>query len=90
MEQFSLGELAAPIIAFGDSDKGTADRALVEYFFGGFIRFRSVCVRDQPAFGRMQIGDRFADTAKQFQKTNVCLLCSGGARRTPLLRWEIS
>ena len=36
MEQFSLGELAAPIIAFGDSDKGTADRALVEYFFGEF------------------------------------------------------
>jgi hypothetical protein len=34
MEQFSLGELAAPIIAFGDSEKGTADRALVEYFFG--------------------------------------------------------
>jgi len=37
MEQFSLGELAAPIIAFGDSDKGTADRALVEYFFGEYI-----------------------------------------------------
>ena len=36
MEQFSLGELAAPIIAFGDSDAGTADRALVEYFFGMF------------------------------------------------------
>ncbi|KAM0703001.1 hypothetical protein Q7P35_010433 [Cladosporium inversicolor] len=33
MEQFSLGELAAPIIAFGDSEAGTADRALVEYFF---------------------------------------------------------
>jgi hypothetical protein len=36
MEQFSLGELAAPIIAFGDSEAGTADRALVEYFFGEF------------------------------------------------------
>lgn len=34
MEQFSLGELAAPIIAFGDSEVGTADRASVEYFFG--------------------------------------------------------
>jgi hypothetical protein len=34
MEQFSLGELAAPIIAFGDSEAGTADRVLVEYFFG--------------------------------------------------------
>jgi hypothetical protein len=40
MEQFSLGELAAPIIAFGDSEKGTADRALVEYFFGKlFLRY---------------------------------------------------
>jgi hypothetical protein len=37
MEQFSLGELAAPIIAFGDSEAGTADRALVEYFFGEFF-----------------------------------------------------
>ena len=36
MEQFSLGELAAPIIAFGDSEAGTTDRALVEYFFGMF------------------------------------------------------
>jgi hypothetical protein len=34
MEQFSLGELAAPIVAFGNSEAGTADRALVEYFFG--------------------------------------------------------
>lgn len=34
MEQFSLGELAAPIIAFGNLTEGTADRALVEYFFG--------------------------------------------------------
>lgn len=34
MEQFSLGELAAPIIAFGNSSEGTADRAFVEYFFG--------------------------------------------------------
>jgi hypothetical protein len=42
MEQFSLGELAAPIIAFGDSEKGTADRALVEYFFGkSVLRFLS-------------------------------------------------
>lgn len=36
MEQFSLGELAAPIIAFGNSTAGTADRAWVEYFFGEF------------------------------------------------------
>jgi hypothetical protein len=33
-EQFSLGEVAAPIIVFGDMDKGEVDRELVEYFFG--------------------------------------------------------
>ena len=32
-EQFSLGELAAPVIAFGDMHAGTVDRKLVEYFF---------------------------------------------------------
>ncbi|KAI9374419.1 Chloroperoxidase [Aspergillus egyptiacus] len=32
-EQFSLGEIAAPIIAFGDIEKGTVERELVEYFF---------------------------------------------------------
>jgi hypothetical protein len=33
-EEFSLGEIAAPIIAFGDMVTGTVDRALMEYFFG--------------------------------------------------------
>jgi len=33
-EEFSLGEVAAPIIAFGDMDAGTVNRTLVEYFFG--------------------------------------------------------
>ncbi|KAH7138898.1 Chloroperoxidase [Dendryphion nanum] len=32
-EEFSLGEVAAPIIVFGDMSGGTVDRALVEYFF---------------------------------------------------------
>ncbi|GAB7362050.1 hypothetical protein MBLNU230_g2084t1 [Neophaeotheca triangularis] len=32
-EEFSLGELAAPIIAFGDVEKATVSRALVSYFF---------------------------------------------------------
>ncbi|KAL4918438.1 Peroxidase, family 2-domain-containing protein [Aspergillus aurantiobrunneus] len=32
-EQFSLGEMAAPIIAFGDMESGTVDREFVEYFF---------------------------------------------------------
>lgn len=34
VEQFSLGEMAAPFIAFGDVEKVTVDRDLVEYFFG--------------------------------------------------------
>jgi hypothetical protein len=33
-EQFSLGEVAAPIIVFGDMEKGEVDRDMVEYFFG--------------------------------------------------------
>ncbi|KAL3465625.1 Chloroperoxidase [Aspergillus heterothallicus] len=32
-EQFSLGEVAAPIIVFGDLEKGEVERDLVEYFF---------------------------------------------------------
>ncbi|KAI1077102.1 Cloroperoxidase [Whalleya microplaca] len=32
-EEFSLGELAAPVIAFGDMDSGLVNRTLVEYFF---------------------------------------------------------
>ncbi|RYP55667.1 hypothetical protein DL769_010071 [Monosporascus sp. CRB-8-3] len=33
VENFSLGELAAPIIAFGDLQSGKVNRTLVEYFF---------------------------------------------------------
>jgi hypothetical protein len=33
-EEFSLGEVAAPIIAFGNTDAGTVQRDLVVYFFG--------------------------------------------------------
>ncbi|RYP92983.1 hypothetical protein DL770_000857 [Monosporascus sp. CRB-9-2] len=33
VEHFSLGELAAPIIAFGDLQSGKVNRTLVEYFF---------------------------------------------------------
>ncbi|KAJ5770446.1 uncharacterized protein N7511_002497, partial [Penicillium nucicola] len=32
-EQFSLGEVAAPIIVFGNSTSGEVNRTLVEYFF---------------------------------------------------------
>lgn len=33
MEDFSIGEVSAPIIAFGDYKTGNVERALVEYFF---------------------------------------------------------
>lgn len=36
-EQFSLGELSAPIIAFGDIQAGTVAKDLVEYFFSEFV-----------------------------------------------------
>ncbi|KAF2868647.1 Chloroperoxidase [Massariosphaeria phaeospora] len=32
-EEFSIGEVCAPIIAFGDVDAGTVNRTLVEYLF---------------------------------------------------------
>ncbi|KAL4812422.1 Peroxidase, family 2-domain-containing protein [Aspergillus spinulosporus] len=32
-EQFSIGEVAAPIVAFGDLNDGTVEKELVEYFF---------------------------------------------------------
>lgn len=34
VEEFSLGEVAAPIIAFGDVKAGTVSRELMVYFFG--------------------------------------------------------
>jgi hypothetical protein len=34
MEEFSLGEVAAPVVAFGDIQHGRVDRSLVQYFFG--------------------------------------------------------
>ena len=33
-EHFSLGEVAAPIIVFGDHGPATVRKDLVEYFFG--------------------------------------------------------
>lgn len=35
-EQFSLGEVAAPIIAFGDMNAATVPKELVEYFFSEY------------------------------------------------------
>lgn len=42
MEEFSLGEVAAPVIAFGDIQHGRVNRSLVEYFFGIYIIFFSL------------------------------------------------
>jgi hypothetical protein len=36
-EEFSLGEVAAPIIAFGDTSAGTVSRELMVYFFRKFL-----------------------------------------------------
>lgn len=33
-EAFSVGEVSAPIIVFGDMNSGVVNRSLVEYFFG--------------------------------------------------------
>lgn len=70
MEQFSLGELAAPIIAFGDSEAGTADRALVEYFFGMSC---SMAVRETVNCA--------SANESCLQKTSVFRLCLVGVRR---------
>lgn len=33
-ENFSLGEVAAPVIVFGDLESATVEKKLVVYFFG--------------------------------------------------------
>lgn len=35
-EQFSLGEIGAPIVAFGDFESATVEKNLVDFFFGEF------------------------------------------------------
>lgn len=37
-EEFSLGEVAAPVIAFGDLEAVTVPRDLIEYFFSKWTR----------------------------------------------------
>lgn len=37
VEHFSLGEMAAPFIAFGDLERAEVNRTLVEYFFREWI-----------------------------------------------------
>lgn len=41
VESFSLGEMAAPFVAFGDLDAATVNRTLVEYFFREYLFFLS-------------------------------------------------
>lgn len=36
--EFSLGEIAAPIIAFGELGAKTVERSLVVYFFGKLVK----------------------------------------------------
>ena len=38
MESFSEGEVAAPVIAFGNTEDVTVDRSLVEYFFSKSLK----------------------------------------------------
>lgn len=44
VEEFSLGEVTAPVIAFGDLATGEVPRALVEYFFGPYITIHTYMV----------------------------------------------
>ncbi|RYN59007.1 hypothetical protein AA0114_g1900 [Alternaria tenuissima] len=44
-EEFSLGEVSAPIIAFGRLEDGTVNRTLMEYFFGKFFGNAQSCAR---------------------------------------------
>lgn len=39
VENFSLGELAAPILIFGDIAAGTCDRAMIISFFGKYFLY---------------------------------------------------
>lgn len=38
-EAFSLGEVGAPIIVFGDLESATVEKKLVDFFFGEFLHF---------------------------------------------------
>jgi len=74
-EEFSLGEVAAPIIAFGDTDAGTVEKDLMVYFFG------------KPSFYDVVWWDVSLTGG---QRTNACLRSWAGQRRTPRSRWRLS
>jgi hypothetical protein len=42
-EQFSLGEVIAPIVAFGSFEDATVNRTLMQYFFGEFTQDNKAC-----------------------------------------------
>jgi hypothetical protein len=37
IEAFSLGEVAAPLIVFGDHESATVNRSFVQFFFGMYF-----------------------------------------------------
>jgi hypothetical protein len=41
-EEFSLGEMAAPMIVFGDLTGGTVNKSMTEFFFGELFLFLSL------------------------------------------------
>lgn len=57
-ENFSLGEVAAPIVAFGDLEAGTVDQALVVYFFGTCPPYSYGAVVSADAFPQRTRGSR--------------------------------
>jgi hypothetical protein len=70
-EEFSLGEVSAPIVAFGSFEEGTVNRTLMEYFFGEF--------NGHPRHESMQ-DEVFEDTLTTKQRTSVYLLSWAGPR----------
>lgn len=61
-EVFSLGELAAPIIAFGDLNAGTVPRNLVEYFFGMYYLDYCTAETCKPLTIMLIVNERFPET----------------------------
>lgn len=79
VEEFSLGEVAAPVVAFGDTRAGTVPRDLVLYFFRKSL------------FDFEDVGFLVAKMIQLLtyeQKTSVCQRLWAGVRRTsqPLCR----
>lgn len=72
-EGFSLGEVAAPIIVFGDMDHGTVSRSFVEYFFGKWNN-QSECHRDEFGIDRLVENERLPSELGWTKKSNPVTL----------------